>query len=267
MKSTKKLSMLLAALFLFTGLLVGSCITASAAAQVPKKVRIRPGSTYDSFEMTLSEPGDVIKNIKTSSNDLKAKETAIHISVSSEGETTRNTRAISLYTAKEGKYTVSFDIMGTNNKKKSSKKVTVYAYSDSPVKEVTLDGEHSFGLVSKSSGRLQVVMNSGYKLKKIEIGKYVKKTEDDGKSIDTEMKYKTIKNNAKITLSKVPYEYGHESGSLNPEENEDSYYQSKYYSKSWSTEIAAETHIRITYIDKYTKEEDTTSYYFEKLTI
>ncbi len=266
MKSAKKLPILLAALFLSAGLLTGSCITASAAAQVPKKIRIQPNSAYETFEMSLSEPTDKIRNIKTSSANLKAKETRIDIHVDADGRTTRNIRAISLYTAAEGKYTVSFDITDADNIRKAHKKVIVYAYSDPAFKEITLDGKMMFGgITEKASGRLKVTLNSGYKLKKIETGKYVKTTGDDGKSIDSSMKYTKIKNNSKITFSKVPYESSQENGSLSQEGNKDLYQYPKYYGKYWSKNLFARTEVRITYIDKYTKDTVTSVYYFHRL--
>lgn len=266
MKSREKLTMSLAVLFLFAGLLIESCLTVSAAAEVPKKVRIKPNSAYEVFELSLSEPTDKIRNIKTSSTNLKAKETKIDIYVDSEGKTVRNKRAISLYAAEEGRYTVSFDITGADNTKKSRKKVTVYAYSDLAVKEITLDGKTTYGgITEKASGRLKVAMNSGYKLKKIEIGKYVKTTEADGKSIDSNVKYTKIKNNSKVTFSKVLYEKAYESGSLSPGESNDPYQYPKYYNKYWTQNLLARTEIRITYIDKYTGEPAVSVYYFHRL--
>ncbi len=260
MKSTKKLTTLLATLFLFVGLLAGSCITVSAAASVPSKIRIYPNSVYESsIYITLDKPGDVIKNIKTSSKNLKAKETRIYIDVDYDGYVDSNSRSISLYATKTGKYTVSFDIYGANNKKKSSKKVTVQV-DTSPLKSITFDGKAIGYTTTKSSGKLKVTMNKGYTLKKIEVGKYVKKKSNG--TTQTNMKYTKIKNNAKITLSKVPYQYDSESGTLNPKAGE-----SQSYYKSWEKEIYAPTEIKITYYDKFMKQTQTTYYSITKLLI
>lgn len=252
MKLSKKLSTLFATFALLAALLIGSTITASAAGTaIPKKIRIFPGS-IDNYTTNFDLPalGDKIKNLKSNSKNLYVKQTAGR-DYKSSWDTSSNGSSVTLgmYAKKAGTYKVTFDIYSSNNKKKSSKTITVYAKSDLPIKKFTYGGKvYKYNVNQKSSGKIQVKMNSGYKLKKIEVGKYQVKNTANGK--ESEIKYTTIKNGSKITLSKVPYTYEYKSGSLTE----------SYYSNSFSKGMNAETLIRITYTDKYTKQSATTTY-------
>ncbi len=252
MKTTKKFFLLLATIFTMSVLMFGSCITSSAATY-PKKIRVYPLST-STVSVTLDAVGDQIANIKATNKNLKAKLTHTNVSQHN-GTMERNECSITLYAKKQGKYTLKFDILDAAGSVKTKASITVFAKNDSPVKKFTFGGKlYDYNnFTGKKSGKVKVVMNKGYKLKKIEVGKYKVNIGEDGS--DSEMVYTAIKNNAKVTLSQTPYTYSYTDGAP------DDYYYNRY----WTKEAVAPTYIRITYIDKYTKLEDTTSYYLSTL--
>lgn len=148
MKFMKKFScMALAFLMLITVFGVPTTVSAAETAKrsVPKKVRIY-SDVYDNYaiEFDYANAGDQIKNLKTSSKNLVARQTRQN-SASEENSTSAddNSADIGLYAKKEGQYTVSFDIYSRDGSiKRSSHKVTVYAKNDSPVKSIKLAGKN-----------------------------------------------------------------------------------------------------------------------------
>ena len=275
MKSLKKLCSVILTLALFVTLFSSSAFSSEAATKsvaqlkkaIPSKVRIYPNSEYTSngVKVYINNDENYITNIKTSSKNLKAKVAYKNYYSSSED----NYASIGLYATKEGTYKLSFDVFNKKGGKKLfTKKVTVYAKADAPFKSIKYAGSSNlYDIQKKASGKLSVKLNKGYKLKSIEVGTYsyidqVDKNETSENSVaiekkySTELKYKKVKNNAKITLGTIPssyYNYRYEN-----EKNDYSSYL--YVYKSLSSDLIANTNIRITYIDKYTKEEVTTSY-------
>ena len=260
MKLIKKMScMFLALLMVITVLAVPTPAAAAERGGVPTKVRIYPGS-YDNnaIEFNYVNSGDQIKNIKSSSNNLIAKQTyqREESEAHSDYSTSSNYAQIGLYAKKEGKYKVKFDIYSKDGTvKRSSHTVTVFAKSDAAVKSITLDGKdiwdanNSSAFTTKKSAKLSVKMSSGYTLKKITIRTYDK----DGKSVE-----KVVKNNKKITLGQYGYAYSY---------NYQSEYSPEYYYGYWYKYLNAPTYIEITYKDKWTKEEDTVTYSVTRLSL
>ena len=81
-----------------------------------------------------------IKNIKTNSKNLIAKNT--HYYTTSSDDTYTDTFAsIGLYAKKTGKYKVTYNICDKSGNKLSSGKVTVYVKNDLPVKSVKFAGK------------------------------------------------------------------------------------------------------------------------------
>lgn len=264
MKIIKKLFTAFLALTLVIGvLLVPSTQAKAGYGKVPTKVRIYAMTAGQSINFDLPGYGYTIANLKSSNSKLKVKQTNY---TSEEGyEEDENYTSISLYTSKEGTYKVTFDILDGNGKKVSSKKITVYARNDSPLKTLKL-GKNTItattvnttnmkttdnNLLKGNSGKLKVTLAKGYKLKKIEYGIY-----DKAKN---RMVYSTIKNNKKVTYGK----YAHESSSKYEyyDDEEATYKRSIYMRKS----ALANTVINITYLDKYSKQEKMLSYSFYKL--
>ncbi len=247
MKNLNRFQKLLAAMLLLAAITVVMSLSALADT-IPSKVRAYPNST-SSVSITLTTPGDYIKNIK--GQKMKTKLTYLRYADDEETEAT-----ITFMPKKKGKLKLTFDIYGHNGSKKSTKTITVYSYPDSPVKKVTYGGKqlYGYGIKYKNSGKLKVKMNKGYKLLKIEVGKYEEKARSSSSSTgkETSTVYKTVKNGAKITLGNKGYYYLYD------------YKSDSYYRHSMSSSVYAPTYIRITYKDKYTKQENTLSYYMEK---
>lgn len=246
MKNLKKmLSALLALALLLTVFTVPTLeVNAATYGKVPSKVRIIPHTVTNSpITFDLADEKDKITNIKTSSKSLKAKQTYNYVYNSKTSpENNQKYAEIDVYATKQGKYTLTFDILKGNGKKRSTHKITVYAYDDVPLKALKINNKSylDFDLLTGNSGKIKVTMNKGYKLKKLEYGVYNK----DG----SKMTYKKIKNGSKITFGKYFYKYDYDFTSTN----------SSFYYNYWTRGLMAPTKIRITYIDKYTKQENVT---------
>lgn len=256
MKMSKKMFTLLAMLFLFVGSVMGSTLSVSAAGTIPLRIKITPEVVLDSaVQFDLPEVGDTVGNIKSNSKNLYVKQTKYSVLKSSHHAwANENKVAFGMYAKKSGKYKVSFAIYGANGKKKSTHTITVYAVNSGeekelPAKSVKYGGVELISRTEKYSmkakGKIKVVMNKGYKFKRIEVGKY---------NHQGEMVYTPIKNGAVVTLSKVPYSMSDKSGELTED----------YYRNMWAKKMTADTDIRIVYIDKYTKELDSVSYRISK---
>ena len=223
--------------------------------EIPTKVRIMSRSVYSSaIQIKLVDEGYKLKNLKSNNTNLKVYNTYVEEATDSDYNTEFR---IGCYARKTGKYKVSFDLV--KGSKKTHKSVTVFAKDDEPIKKVTFGNKRvDYNYTSNSgnygrmgypdSGVLKVTMRGGYKLKKIEIGKYETKSYSDGDVYSSE-NYVEVSNGATITLSDVPYTYKNTSSSY---ANETEY-------------MVAETEIRVTYIDKYTKTEATRIFDIYKL--
>ena len=259
MKQKSRTGKLLGALVLLVCMVFAMSVMVLADAKVPSRVRVFPRSYDDNaIEMTLPEHGAEIKNIKVNKGGLVARVTRYDDYRPSENSSSDEDLEanIGIYAKKTGKYKVSFDFYSAEDKKISSHTVTVFVKSDSPVKSFTYGGKEREYLENiPASGRVKVVMNKGYTLKNLEMGSYKRKKTEDGYS--SEIVYKTIRNGAKITLSKNPYYYEYSYGKLSDKKNSYSFHMNK--------NILAYTYIRITYKDKWTKLTDTRSYSLSQL--
>ena len=244
-------------------LLTGICICITMLMAVPacaasiQKHRTYPGYV-DDIEVPVTAYGDTIKNVKSSSKNLVAAYSGRYQDYSkSEPAGNVNRATISIYAKKAGTYTVSYDVYKKNGKKRASRKIKVFAKGDDPVKKITFAGKDIGGLTKLKQGKLVVKMNSGNTLKKIEIGTNKRKTTKStgSKVIETLTNYKTVKNGATINLGTKCYYYLGEYG--NPTDSE--------YFYSRSATVTSITEIRITYIDKYTKQAETTTAILERL--
>lgn len=252
MRLPKKLLTLL----VFAVLLALTSLPASAATQ---KVHIGLMNTYSNAHVELSKASYKIKNLKCKNKNLIVKQTGWNIRRpgSTSADKVENTVDLVLIAKKEGTYTVTYDVYN-GSKKVSSNKLLVYANSDSAVKSITYAGKDLWGTAPHlvpASGTLKVILNKGYQLKSIEVGKNVlTKTEY---YTDCDMKYKKFKNGSKLSLGKQNYEYLYESGELSEE--------STYYHKNYHCNMDVDVEIRITYVDKYTKTTETLYEYISKL--
>lgn len=259
----------LAACLLFTTPLTANAATATKATNIS----VQSEYTYNSgvsdsgaIYVKLDEPGDYITNIKSKNSSLTAKLVYAHTYYyQSESSSTGNNNyyaIIGLYAKKNLTTSVTFDIYGENNQKKESKTVKVTAKGTSyknPVKTITFGGKpvDYYKLYSAKKGKLKVTMNKNFKLLKVEVGTYTspKKTVSDSSTrYESEMVYKKVKNNSKITLGKYGYYYSYSNKFSNGK-------QSSHY----SSRILAPTEIRITYQDKKTKTTGYVYYIIHKL--
>ncbi|WP_099469373.1 hypothetical protein [Konateibacter massiliensis] len=254
MKITKRIFAAFLALTLALGLFLvpANQVEATGKVAVPSKVRVMPNIS-DTVSFDLPAYGYSIKNLKSSSKNLKAKQTYQYNSFDAEEKENESSATITMYASKEGTYKVSFDIYNASGVKESSKKITVYAKSDLPMKSLKLGNKNYLSetdlnsrLLTAKSGKVSISMAKGYKLKKLEYGVYNKAKDD--------VVYTTIKNKKKIT-------FGTEVSSSNYSYTS-SYRDYKY--NYWRNPALAYTYIRVTYTDKYTKTEQVSTYSFYK---
>ena len=180
MKIFKRTVSLFLAFCLCAGMLLlqpQSTVSAAVRNKPTTTVLRMSSNSFDSSAIYVNLPKAkvcYIKNIKTSSKNLIAKNT--HYYTTSSDDTYTDTFAsIGLYAKKTGKYKVTYNICDKSGNKLSSGKVTVYVKNDLPVKSVKFAGkEVNYALTSKKSGKLSVKMNKGYTLKKITVTTYNK---------------------------------------------------------------------------------------------
>lgn len=209
------------------------------AAITPKKVTVSEGSiSYASIRVDYSKGDAQLKNIKSSSPNLIARQTRQYCSEYSDS----NYAEIGLYAKKAGSYRVTFDVCDANGNKVSSHKVKVKAVKRNsdytyPIKEVTFAGKQfSYELLTpKKKGKFRVALNKGYKLKSIEMEYY----DADGRS-----QRKTVKNNADVALGLYTYKREY---SYSRYDGDDWYY-------SFYTRLFAETNFYVAVQDKKSKQ-------------
>lgn len=240
MKLLKRLSIFITVLALSVGIVPVKCVKA-AQTKIPDKARvyISNDSNYwasTSIRWESQDQDERVEHIKTNSKNVMAKLT--YYALSKSGET--NEQQVDIAVIKEGTYKVTFDIV-KDSKVVSKHTVMVYAYP-CPV-GISL-GNSKFNYVTGNKGKINVALKKGNTLKKIEYGVYQEEKEE--KSIFSEMVYKTVKNHSTVSYSKKPYLYkfvyndGAQDQLLN--------YQTRLYS---------EMDVRVTYKDKYTKQDET----------
>lgn len=210
---------------------------------------------YSSNEYTIAEFNlenyDNKIYVKCSSKNMYAGVTHKNSSYSKSSDQVQssgNVRVSAVF-KKAGNYKVTVTEKTAKGKVVFTKNIKVYCNTSSPVKKLTLNGKvRNYSYVTMKSAKAKVTMNKGYKLKKIEYGVYKKNS--------NEMVWKAIKNGGKVVFGKYPYH----SGSKNEYGDKDGDYYSYY--EYYSENLVADTFIRITYIDKYTKENDTVTYHY-----
>lgn len=254
MKKVKRLCSLLLALAMVLSM-VPNVAKAATKDEIPTKIRMYWGQDERAIKISLADPTQTIDNIKCSSKNLIAMLCGIEYSYSlpaNENQENKNIYYIGLRSKKEGTYEVSFDILDKNKKKIETKKVKVYNYY-SLIKSITFDGKTiDNNELSGTSAKVKVTLTSGNTIKKLEYGVY--KIVETENSIDTETVYKSFKNGEKITFGKQAYYY------MNEYTNQYDDYSNE--SKYFNTSMECPTYIKITYYDKYTKQNETFEEYY-----
>ena len=178
----------------------------------PTKVRAGIQELSNICTVYLVNEGDYVASVKSSSSDLLAKVTSKGVytgenyaSVRLEGNKTQGCKAtgtITYHAKKKGTYTLTVTIKNAKKKITCKKKIKVYAEEyATPVKTLKYAGKLcgvQSNLFTKKSGKLKVVMNKGFKLQKIEVGKYV---EGAYKEYSPKATYVKVKNNKQISLA------------------------------------------------------------------
>lgn len=277
MKAWKKIAGVLLALIMVLGLAQTAPMTVSAASakdkgvtEYPSKVRIYPKSMDNyAIEVGLASSDYYLKAVKSSSKNLKAKITSKYSSYSTDSDGTVNRDegegAVGLYTAKKGKYKVTITV-GKKSDSKFSKTISVqvFAYDDSPFKSVKAGGKDILNggnqyYFSQKTLTFKATAAKGYKIQKIEVGKYKKTiTNEEKGNYNTELTWTTIKNGKSFKLSNVKNSY---KNSYSNSYSGVSYSYKNVY-KYIRSSLAAETIVKVTYTDKYTKQADEAWFYF-----
>lgn len=272
MKLLKRVTSVLVAVVMVLGITQAAVpVTAEAASkksagvlEYPNKVRIyADGWSNSAISMTLASSDYYLKSVKSNSKSLKTKITYNSSRYDRDYDGTVQTDeaegTVGLYTKKEGNYKVTVTV-GKRSQKSFSKTVTitVYAKNDSPFKSVKVGGKDAYSwgnryYFSQKKLAFKAQAASGYKITKIEVGTYKKvKTDDD--NYNTELTWKTLKNGGKFKLGSQKDSY--QSGSSYKYGNYESF--RKYLTSS----LAAETRVRVTYTDKYTRQPATETFTF-----
>lgn len=219
----------------------------------PTKVRAGINELYNDSYIYMVNEGDYVASVKSSSSNLIAKVTGKrnytgdnYTSMRLEGDKQQNFKSvgeISYHAKKKGTYTLTVTIKNAKKKTTCKKKIKVYAEEyATPVKTLKYAGKacdtYGSNLVTKKSGKIQVTMNNGFKLQKIEMGTYKAGTYSE---YSPEPVYVKIKNKQNISLAT----------STKYTANVDSY-TSDYYSYQWGINydyLYPVTFIRVTYKD------------------
>lgn len=219
----------------------------------PTKVRAGIRELSNDCNIYLVNDGDYVASVKSSSSNLVAKVTGKAVytgdeytSVRLEGNKEQKCRArgtITYHAKKKGTYTLTVIIKNAKKKTTCKKKIKVYAEEyATPVKNIKYAGKlynvTGTNLFTKKSGKLQVVMNKGFKLQKIEVGKFAEKAYGE---YSPEPSYVKVKNKKKISLA----------DSTRYKANVSSY-AGEYYSYESGTEydyLYPVTYVKVTYKD------------------
>ena len=225
-------------------------VTTKAQAEVkdnlPKKVRLYTSNQGRDSECTvglsLADEKKSITNVKSNSKNLVAQYAGYTYHMFA-GEVNQNDHLIGLVATRTGEYTVTYDIVKSGTVV-SSETMQVYAYPNPA--HVSLDGDNGPYYRDKTKAKVKVSLDSGNKIKKLEVGTY-KMSSDEGRK-RSEVSYKTFKNGDIVKLGNVPQYYEYHNGDR---------LKDQWYSASCNDSLMAYTLIRITYMDKYSKQEET----------
>lgn len=194
----------------------------------PTKIRVGVNERYGTTNIYLKNEGDYVASVKTNSSDIIAKITEkanylgdnyTSVWLNDDDRLQFKSRfEITCFARKTGTYTLTFTVKNAKKKTVCTKKIKVYAEQyGSPIKSFKYAGKEYYSgscLTTKGKGKLQVTMNKGFKLQKIEVGTYV-----DGEYEEwyPEPVFKTVKNKTNISLATSTkyvsdvYKYGNDS--------------------------------------------------------
>jgi len=178
----------------------------------PTKIRVGIQERGNTTNIYMPNEGDYIASVKTSSSNLIAKVTE-RISYKEDNYTTvyadektsykmKQINEITFFAKKAGTYTATVTIKDVKKKTVCKKKIKVYAEDFSyALKTFKYGGKYYYGtniITKKASGKLEIALNKGFKLQKIEVGTY---QEGEYEDYTPEPVFKTVKNKKKISLA------------------------------------------------------------------
>lgn len=241
MKKLHRITAFLLSFFILFSLIPAVQVNA-AADEYPTKIRLyMQNEVLENLYIIQPTDKDIyIENLKSKNKALLAKVTDFNCSLNGRGQ---NSYTLSFIVTKYGTYDVSYDVM-KKGKKVKTVNAKVYAYP-APF-SVSLSGVKDSYYSDKTSAKLSVKADKGVKISKIEVGTYEYKMQENGR-LQSEMTYKTVKNSSKIKLGTKAHH--DEVGSEN-----DEFYLSL---------MIAETQIRVTYKDSYTKQNEQYIAYYQ----
>lgn len=240
MKKIHKITAFLLSFFIMFTLIPAVQVNA-AADEYPTKIRLyMQNEVLENIYVIQPTDKDIyIENLKSKNKALLAKVTDFDCNLNGRGP---NKYTLAFIVTKYGTYDVSYDVM-KKGKKVKTVNAKVYAYP-APF-SVSLSGVKGSFYSDKTSVKLSVKADKGVKISKIEVGTYEYKKQENGR-IQSEMTYKTVKNNSKIKLGTKAHH--DESDYISEDMNsKDTFYLSL---------LTAETQIRVTYKDSYTKQNE-----------
>lgn len=179
----------------------------------PTKVRAGINELYNDSYIYMVNEGEYVASVKSNSSNLIAKVTEKrnytgdnYTSIWLEGDKQlkfKSVGKISYHAKKKGTYTLTVTIKNAKKKTTCKKKIKVYAEEyATPVKTLKYAGKacdtYSSNFVAKKSGKIQITMNKGFKLQKIEMGTYKAGAYSE---YSPEPVYVKIKNKQNISLA------------------------------------------------------------------
>jgi len=227
MKKLKQFIKLATAMFAL-GLVFSFCITSQAAERQKGVVYVNPlnnisvlkmrmeENSFSNFYVYFAEKGDYIADVKTSKKNLNAEVTN-QTNSSDSGHAT-----ITLYSAKEGNYTLSFSVRKSDGSVRGTYKMKIYCTKNSFVyNKIMLDKTTIYQSQTKKSGNTTTrTIKSNYKISSGLKSAKLKVTPNKGYTItgitvvsvdkNGNYSYKTVKNGKKINFSQ---KYAYESRS------------------------------------------------------
>lgn len=243
----KQTAIMLALAIAFTIISAGQ--VKAATDSFPTKFRVDTWVGYeDSIDIKLNDHHMYIANVKSKSKDLVVGLTDYDYSSSRQDS---DTYTLGFLPKKHGTYDITYDVM-KDSKKVKTIKTKVYAYPK-PI-DVQLEGVEGINYGKKTSAKLKVTSQKGNTITKIEVGTYkiVRDNFNDSKryeNIDSEIEYKIVNNNSMIQLGTQPYYF-----KTVADGGDDNYYE------SFCIDPTSRTFIRVTYKDKYTKQNEQVVY-------
>lgn len=246
MKSLKRIAAMLLTLVMMLTIVPADTVKA-ASDNFPTKFRVNYyWGNEDRTEIQMPDHHTYIKNVKSMNANLIAGLVSYDYA---SFEKNPDTYILGFIAKKEGTYDITYDVM-KDSKKLKTVKAKVYAYSN-PI-SVKLDGVNGSFYGDKTTAKLNVTALNGNTIQKIEVGTYKKTEEKDNndwsqsEKVSSVLNYQTVKNNSKIKLGTTGYYFKN----VTDYTEEDSYYE---YFRS---DLMSRTFVRVTYKDKYTKQNE-----------